>query len=69
MNNCPAGAGFTVIPLNSRRCLVQVSVLDQAEKYRGLVTENILLEKLQWDQQRSGLVLGEQRDQGDPQLN
>merc|ERR1712183_12285 len=56
------GTGFTVIPLNSGRYLVQsvpgemsldqVSVLDQAEKYRGLVTENIL-----WDTQRSGLVL------------
>ena len=79
MNNCPAGTGFTVIPLNSGRYLVQsvpgemsldqVSVLDQAEKYRGLVTENILQENLQWDQQRSGLVLGEktdQREQGDP---
>ena len=64
------GTGFTVIPLNSGRYLVQsvpgemsldqVSVLDQAEKYRGLVTENILQENLQWDQQRSGLVLGEQ---------
>ena len=63
------GTGFTVIPLNSGRYLVQsvpgemsldqVSVLDQAEKYRGLVTENILLEDLHWDQQRSGLVLGE----------
>ena len=40
--------------------LDQVSVLDQAEKYRGLVTENILQENLHWDQQRSGLVLGEQ---------
>ena len=64
------GTGFTVIPLNSGRYLVQsvpgemsldqVSVLDQAEKYRGLVTENILQQNLQWDQQRSGLVLGEQ---------
>ena len=63
------GTGFTVIPLNSGRYLVQsvpgemsldqVSVLDQAEKYHGLVTENILQENLQWDQQRSGLVLGE----------
>ena len=63
----PAGTGFTVIPLNSGRYLVQsvpgemsldqVSVLDQAEKHRGLVTENILQENLQWDQQRSGLVL------------
>ena len=63
------GTGFTVIPLNSGRYLVQsvpgemsldqVSVLDQAEKYRGLVTENILQENLHWDQQRSGLVLGE----------
>ena len=66
------GTGFTVIPLNSGRYLVQsvpgemsldqVSVLDQAEKYRGLVTENILQENLHWDQQRSGLVLGEQID-------
>ena len=71
----PAGTGFTVIPLNSGRYLVQsvpgemsldqVSVLDQAEKYRGLVTENILQENLQWDQQRSGLVLGKQIDQRD----
>ena len=62
-----------MIPLNSGRYLVQsvpgemsldqVSVLDQAEKYRGLVTENILQENLQWDQQRSGLVLGKQIDQ------
>merc|ERR1712183_64686 len=61
------GTGFTVIPLNSGRYLVQsvpgemsldqVSVLDQAEKYRGLVTENILQENLHWDTQRSGLVL------------
>ena len=68
-----------MIPLNSGRYLVQsvpgemsldqVSVLDQAEKYRGLVTENILQENLQWDQQRSALVLGEktdQREQRDP---
>ena len=64
-----------MIPLNSGRYLVQsvpgemsldqVSVLDQAEKYRGLVTENILQENLQWDQQRSGLVLGKQIDQRD----
>ena len=64
-----------MIPLNSGRYLVQsvpgemsldqVSVLDQAEKYRGLVTENILQENLQWDQQRSGLVLGKHTDQRD----
>ena len=63
------GTGFTVIPLNSGRYLVQsvpgemsldqVSVLDQAENYRGLVTEKILQENLAWDKQRSGLVLGE----------
>ena len=56
-----------MIPLNSGRYLVQsvpgemsldqVSVLDQAEKHRGLVTENILQKNLQWDQQRSELVL------------
>jgi len=61
------GTGFTVIPLNSGRYLVQsvpgemsldqVSVLDQAENYRGLVTEKILQENLAWDKQRSGLVL------------
>merc|ERR1711997_222114 len=55
------GTGFTVIPLNSGRYLVQsvpgemsldqVSVLDQAEKCRGLVTENILQENLRWDRQ------------------
>ena len=62
------GTGFTVIPLNSGRYLVQsvpgemsldqVSVLDQAEKYRGLVSGEILLKNLQWDKQRSELVLG-----------
>lgn len=61
------GTGFTVIPLNSGRYLVQsvpgemsldqVSVLDQAEKYRGLVSGEILKKNLQWDRQRSELVL------------
>ena len=61
------GTGFTVIPLNSGRYLVQsvpgemsldqVSVLDQAEKYRGLVSGEILEKNLQWDRQRSELVL------------
>merc|ERR1711997_345907 len=55
------GTGFTVIPLDSGRYLVQsvpgevsldqVAVLDQAEKCRGLVTENILQENLRWDRQ------------------
>ena len=56
-----------MIPLNSGRYLVQsvpgemsldqVSVLDQAEKHRGLVTEEILVMDLGWDKQRSELVL------------
>ena len=63
------GTGFTVIPLTSGRYLVQsvpgemsldqLSVLDQAEKHRGLVTEDSLVTNLRWDQQRSLLVLGE----------
>ena len=58
-----------MIPLNSGRYLVQsvpgemsldqLSVLDQAEKHRGLVTEDSLVTNLRWDQQRSLLVLGE----------
>ena len=65
-----AGTGFTVIPLNSGRYLVQsvpgemsldqVSVLDQAEKNRGLVTGQILVTDLGWDRERSELVLGEE---------
>ena len=58
-----------MIPLNSGRYLVQsvpgemsldqLSVLDQAEKHRGLVTGDSLVTNLRWDQQRSLLVLGE----------
>ena len=65
-----AGTGFTVIPLNSGRYLVQsvpgemsldqVSVLDQAEKNRGLVTGQVLVTDLGWDKERSDLVLGEE---------
>merc|ERR1712227_1137679 len=53
------GTGFTVIQFKSGRCLVQsvpgemsldqVSVLEQAEKSRGMVTEEILSHNLKWE--------------------
>ena len=36
----------------------QMSVLEQAEKCRGLVTEGILLDNLKWEKQRSNIILG-----------
>ena len=36
-----------------------MSVLEQAEKSRGLVTHDILNTNLNWDKQRSDLILGE----------
>ena len=62
------GTGFTVIPLKSGRYLVQsvpgemsldqLNVLEQAEKSRGLVTEEVLSQNLKWEKQRSALILG-----------
>merc|ERR1712083_1204125 len=61
------GTGFTVIPLKSGRYLVQsvpgemsldqLSVLEQAEKSRGLVTEEVLIHNLKWEKQRSSIIL------------
>ena len=34
-------------------------MLEQAEKSRGLVTHDILNTNLNWDKQRSDLILGE----------
>jgi len=61
------GTGFTVIPLKSGRYLVQsvpgeisldqLSVLEQAEKSRGLVTQQSLGDNLKWDTQRSNIIL------------
>jgi len=61
------GTGFTVIPLKSGRYLVQsvpgemsldqLNVLEQAEKSRGLVTEEVLSQNLRWEKQRSALIL------------
>merc|ERR1712012_288933 len=61
------GTGFTVIPLKSGRYLVQsvpgemsldqLNVLEQAEKSRGLVTEEVLSQNLKWEKQRSALIL------------
>ena len=63
------GTGFTVIPLKSGRYLVQsvpgemsmdqLSVLQEAEKSKGLVTQDMLVSNLKWDDQRSKLILGE----------
>ena len=57
-----------MIPLKSGRYLVQsvpgemsldqLSVLEQAEKSRGLVTEEVLSINLKWEKQRSALILG-----------
>ena len=35
-----------------------MSVLEQAEKCRGLVTEGILQDNLKWEKQRSNIILG-----------
>merc|ERR1711909_229011 len=61
------GTGFTVIPLKSGRYLVQsvpgemsrdqLSVLEQAEKFRGMITEEILRDNLTWEKQRSSIIL------------
>jgi len=68
------GTGFTVIPLKSGRYLVQsvpgemsldqLSVLEQAEKFRGMVTEEILRDNLTWEKQRSSLILDQMLGSG-----
>ena len=37
---------------------LQLSVLEQAEKSRGLVTQQSLGDNLKWDTQRSNIILG-----------
>jgi len=37
--------------------LDQLSVLEQAEKFRGMVTEEILRDNLTWEKQRSSIIL------------
>lgn len=68
------GTGFTVIQFKSGRCLVQsvpgemsldqVSVLEQAEKSSGLITEEILIKNLRWDSERCHLILDQMLGSG-----
>jgi len=68
------GTGFTVIPLKSGRYLVQsvpgemsldqVSVLEQAEKSSGLISEEILTKNLRWDTQRCHIILDQMLGSG-----